>query len=214
MLKYHNRNTRTRWGISSKLTIKTQERRHWPRYDVFIVNFTYFTCYCRVWVCIVDFEQENVCEEPVLWISIYPRAEQRHHFIVFIFNFEHISHLVLVLLLLILSMYLIARFDIVYSLLERISTNWNANPIASSSKQDIFIINFNANCNVNFFYPFYLLINEINSYLLTCSISTICKNSNSSPWPNSFLNIHIWKFKCSNISSTEYKPTKNPLWKI
>ena len=111
-------------------------------------------------------------------------------------------------------MYLIARFDIVYSLLERISTNWNAHPIASSSKQDIFIINFNANCNVNFFYPFYLLINEINSYLLTCSISTICKNSNSSPWPNSFLNIHIWKFKRSNISGREYKPTKNPLWKI
>ena len=111
-------------------------------------------------------------------------------------------------------MYLIARFDIFYSLLERISTYWNAHPIASSSKQDIFIINFNANCNVNFFYPFYLLINEINSYLLTCSISTTCKNSNSSPWPNSFLNIHIWKFKRSNISGREYKPTKNPLWKI
>ena len=111
-------------------------------------------------------------------------------------------------------MYLIARFDIFYSLLERISTYWNAHPIASSSKQDIFIINFNANCNVNFFYLFYLLINEINSYLLTCSISTICKNSNSSPWPNSFLNIHIWKFKRSNISGREYKPTKNPLWKI
>ena len=149
----------------------------------------------------------------MLRISIYPRAGRLHHSTVFIFNYEHISHLVLVLLLLILSMYLIARFDIVYSLLERISTNWNAHPIASSSKQDIFIINFNANCNVNFFYPFYLLINEINSYLLTCSISTTCKNSNSSPWPNSFLNIHIWKFKRLNISGTEYKPTKNPLWK-
>ena len=145
---------------------------------------------------------------------INPRAEWRHRSIVFTFNSEHISHLVLVLLLLILSMYLIARFDIVYLLLERISTNWNAHHIASSSKQDIFIINFNAKCNVNFFYLFYLLINEINSYLLTCSISTTCKNSNSSPWPNSFLNIHIWKFKRSNISGTEYKPTKNPLWKI
>ena len=103
------------------------------------------------------------------------RTEQRHCSTVFIFNFEQILHLVLVLLLLILSMYLIARFDIVYSLLERISTNWNANPIASSSKQDIFIINFNANCNVNFFYLFYLLINEIDSYLLTYSISTTCK---------------------------------------
>ena len=115
MLKDHNRNTRTRWGINSKLTIKTQGRRRWPRYDAFIVNFTsYFTCYCRVRVCIVDFEQENACEEPVLWISIYPRAEQRHRSTVFIFNFEHFSHLVLVLLLLILSMYLIAGFDISY----------------------------------------------------------------------------------------------------
>ena len=145
---------------------------------------------------------------------IYPKAEWCHRSTVFIFNFQHISHFVLVLLLLILSMYLIARFDIVYSLLERISTNWNANPIASSSKQDIFIINFNANCNVNFFYLFYLLINEINLYLLYCWISTTCKNSNSSPWSNSFLNIHIWKFKRSNTSGTEYKPTKNPLWKI
>ena len=146
---------------------------------------------------------------------IYPRAEQRHRSTVFIFNFEHISHLVLVLLLLILSMYLIARFDIVYSFLQRISTNWNANPIASLSKQDIFIINFNADCNVNFFLIFfYLSINEINWYLLICSISTTCKNSNSSPWPYSFLNIHIWKFKRSNIKGAEYKPIKNPLRKI
>ena len=46
------------------------------------------------------------------------------------------------LLLLILDMYLIARFAIVYSLLEKISTKWNAHLIASSSKQDIFVINF------------------------------------------------------------------------
>ena len=126
--------------------------KHRPRSDVFVVNFTYFTRYCRV--SIVDFEQENFLQEPVLQIFIYSRAEWRHRSTVFIFNFEHISHLVLVLLLLILSMYLIARFDIVYSLLERISTKWNAHPIASSSKQDIFIINFNANCNVNFFLSF------------------------------------------------------------
>ena len=82
----------------------------------------------------------------MLWISIYSRAERRHRSTVFIFNFEHISHLVLVLLLLILSMYLIAGFDtsyfnrfqikmnssfIVYSFLERISTKWNENPLAS-----------------------------------------------------------------------------------
>ena len=36
MLKDHNRSTRTRWGISSKLTIKTSERRHWPRWTLHI----------------------------------------------------------------------------------------------------------------------------------------------------------------------------------
>ena len=66
MLKDHNKNPRTRSGISSKLTIKTSERRHWPQSDVFVVNFTYFTRYCRVRVCIVDFEEENVCYELVL----------------------------------------------------------------------------------------------------------------------------------------------------
>ena len=30
---------------------------------------------------------------------------------------------------------------------------------------------------------------------------------------NLFLNLHIRKFKRLNISHTEYKPTKNPLWK-
>ena len=120
--------------------------------------FTYFTRHCRV--PIVDFEQENVCQEPVLQISIYLRADRRQRSTVFVFNFEHISHLVLVLVLLILSMYLFwvfillgfsyfSRFYIkmnsnfiVYSFLERISMKWNAH--------SIFIINFSANCNVNF----------------------------------------------------------------
>ena len=66
----------------------------------------------------------------MLRISIYPRAKRRYRSTVFIFNFQHISHLVLVLLLLILRMYLIAGFDII-SFLERISTKWNAHPIAS-----------------------------------------------------------------------------------
>ena len=79
--------------------------------------------------------------------SIYPRAEPRHRFSVFIVNFKHISHLALVFLLLILSMCLIPGFDIsyfsrfqitmncsfiAYLFLERtskqqnISTKWNA----------------------------------------------------------------------------------------
>ena len=160
MPKFLNRNTRTRSEICSKITIKTPERRHEPRCDAFIVNFTYFTCYSSV--SIVDFEQVNVCQEPVLWIYIYPRAERRHSTTVFIFQ---ISHLVLIFLLLILSIYLIAGFDIsyfrrfqikmnpsfmAYSFLQKISTKWNAHPLASSSKQAMFITNFNTNC-ANFF---------------------------------------------------------------
>ena len=39
LLKVSNRNTRTRCGLCSKLTIKTPEWRHWRRSGVFIVNF-------------------------------------------------------------------------------------------------------------------------------------------------------------------------------
>ena len=69
MFKINNRNTRTRYEIRSKLTIKTPERRQWRRSSVFVVNFE------RQW----------------------------RRFDVFIVNFEHISHLVLVFLLLTLS---------------------------------------------------------------------------------------------------------------
>ena len=41
LLKVNNRNTRTRYEISSKLSIKTPERRR--RCDVFIVNFDYIS---------------------------------------------------------------------------------------------------------------------------------------------------------------------------
>ena len=40
LLKVNNRNTRTRCGICSKLTIKTPERRHWR---IFIVNFEHIS---------------------------------------------------------------------------------------------------------------------------------------------------------------------------
>ena len=67
MPKDHNKNTRTRSEISSKLTIKTPERHHWARSDVFIVNFTYFTRYCTFMVYIVDLSRKmfarNVCYE-------------------------------------------------------------------------------------------------------------------------------------------------------
>ena len=43
---------------------------------------------------------------------------------------------------------------IVYSFLEKIFTKCDAHPLASSSKQDTFIKNFNANCNENIFISF------------------------------------------------------------
>ena len=43
MFKVNNRNTRTRCEIYSKWTIKTQERRHWHRSGVFIVNFEHIS---------------------------------------------------------------------------------------------------------------------------------------------------------------------------
>ena len=39
MLKVDNRNNRTRCEISSKLILKTPERRHWRHFGDFIVNF-------------------------------------------------------------------------------------------------------------------------------------------------------------------------------
>ena len=43
MFKVNNRDTRTRFEICSKLTMKTLERRHWRRSGVFIVNFEYIS---------------------------------------------------------------------------------------------------------------------------------------------------------------------------
>ena len=42
MFKVNNRTTRTRCEISSKLTIKTPERRQWRHSGVFIINFEQF----------------------------------------------------------------------------------------------------------------------------------------------------------------------------
>ena len=39
MFKVKNRNTKTRYKIFSKSTIKAREKHHWRRTDVFIVKF-------------------------------------------------------------------------------------------------------------------------------------------------------------------------------
>ena len=43
LFKVNNRKTRRRCEICSKLTIKTEERRQWGRFGVFIVNFEHIT---------------------------------------------------------------------------------------------------------------------------------------------------------------------------
>ena len=55
LLKVNNRNTRTRFEIYSKLTIKTPERREWRHSGVFIVNFEYIFTSCSS-VSIIKFD--------------------------------------------------------------------------------------------------------------------------------------------------------------
>ena len=43
LLKVNNGNTRIGCEMCSKLTIKTPERRHWQRSDVFIVDFEHIS---------------------------------------------------------------------------------------------------------------------------------------------------------------------------
>ena len=42
LLKVNNKNSRTRWEICSKLTIKTPERRHWRRLGCCIYKFVHY----------------------------------------------------------------------------------------------------------------------------------------------------------------------------
>ena len=44
LLKGNNRNTRTRCEISSKLRIKTPERRHWRRSGSLLLMLTFTRC--------------------------------------------------------------------------------------------------------------------------------------------------------------------------
>ena len=62
LLKVKNRNTKERWEICSKLTIKTAERRQWCHLGVFIVNFDNMS-HLFLMFLFVDFEQINVSWE-------------------------------------------------------------------------------------------------------------------------------------------------------
>ena len=48
LLKFNNRNTRTRREICLELTIKTPKRRHWRRSGVFIANFEHISHFVLV----------------------------------------------------------------------------------------------------------------------------------------------------------------------
>ena len=59
LFKVVNKNTRKKSEICLKLTIKTPERSHSGRFNVFIVNFRHVSDFFPS-VSIVDFEQVNV----------------------------------------------------------------------------------------------------------------------------------------------------------
>ena len=90
MPKVYKRDSRTRYIISSKLTLKT------PDADLVSCKlWTWFTCYYNVYIA--NFEQVPLCQKPMF--QHYTGAERHNRFTVFIVDFKHISHLVLVFLL-------------------------------------------------------------------------------------------------------------------
>ena len=70
MFQVNNIYTRTLCEICSKLTIKTPERRHWRRPDVFIVSFGHILPSCCI-VFINYFEKVIVCWEIIVQLLIY-----------------------------------------------------------------------------------------------------------------------------------------------
>ena len=63
MLKVNDRNTRSRYEICSKLTIKTPEQRQWRRSGVFVVNFEHIS-HRVLSVSVVNFEHVIAGWEP------------------------------------------------------------------------------------------------------------------------------------------------------
>ena len=54
MLKFNNRNIRTRCEICLKLAIKIPERRQWRRSGIFIVNFEHISHYVQVFLLLTS----------------------------------------------------------------------------------------------------------------------------------------------------------------
>ena len=53
LLKFNNRNTRTRCKLCSKLTKNTPERRYWCLSGVFIVNFEHILDFVRKFLLLI-----------------------------------------------------------------------------------------------------------------------------------------------------------------
>ena len=68
--KVNNRNTRKRWEMYSKLTIKTPERHHWRRFGVFIVNFEHISHFLLVFLSLT-FDQIHVT-----WVIFIPHLRR------------------------------------------------------------------------------------------------------------------------------------------
>ena len=61
MFKVNNRNTRTRYEICLKLTIKAPERCHWCRSGVFIVNFEHIS-YLNLVFLLITLGRSRFCK--------------------------------------------------------------------------------------------------------------------------------------------------------
>ena len=70
LFKVKNRNPRTIFGVSLKLTMKTPERCHWCSSGVYSELWTDFTRCSGVFI--VEFEQVNASREEILEISLKP----------------------------------------------------------------------------------------------------------------------------------------------
>ena len=88
LFKVNHRNTRKRFEIYSKLTIKTPELRHWRRSGVFIVNFEHISHfflfllfalnkYMIAGLCHQNFHQKWLLPPPTLSSSVIKKNNYR-----------------------------------------------------------------------------------------------------------------------------------------
>ena len=72
LFKGSHRNTKKRYGIYSKLTIKTPEQHNWHRSGVFIVNFEYISHHFLVFYCWLWTSKSLMWCKQLLWPIMLP----------------------------------------------------------------------------------------------------------------------------------------------